>query len=112
MAFVGADLCVRPHDDHYTHDSHPHPALRATFPLGGGRLGIVSLRGAKRRGDPHPPSPEGKGSLVERGTFASAASGGLRPAPLGKAKAANAECRFKIYRAIPTLVSRKPKHLE
>ena len=54
MAFVGADLCVRPHDDHYTHDSHPHPALRATFPLGGGRLGIVSLRGAKRRGDPSP----------------------------------------------------------
>ena len=33
MAFVGADLCVRPHDDHYTHDSHPHPALRATFPI-------------------------------------------------------------------------------
>ena len=54
MRHTPCGYCVRPHDDHYTHDSHPHPALRATFPLGGGRLGIVSLRGAKRRGDPSP----------------------------------------------------------
>ena len=39
-----ADTEVRPYgksrwlDDHRTNDTHPHPALRATFPLGGGRL--------------------------------------------------------------------------
>ena len=35
--------------------------------------------------------------------------GGDRAPPL---QSTNAQCRFKIYRAIPTLVSRKPKHLE
>ena len=35
--------------------------------------------------------------------------GGDRDPPL---QSTNAQCRFKIYRAIPTLVSRKPKHLE
>ena len=39
MAFVGADLRVRPFDDHRTIETHPHPALWATFPLAGGRLG-------------------------------------------------------------------------
>ncbi len=37
MAFVGADLCVRPFDDRCTHETHPHPSRLAPCHLPPGR---------------------------------------------------------------------------